>query len=298
MTNLLIKKYGLATLALFFCPFLVDASCGDITYYDRGEKAYATVPIEDCANLFNVDEAVGYTPRLIINDFEVSDGETVTVEENEQILIEYNISPERYGSFFGNDLYAKTESGYKQIIFGFGGDYFLDGLPEGDYVAVYISETLTVSDNSLRTWQNKLKDFFLPNIAYAFYEDYQEVTTISFTIEYKTPEPTGASSVLFLPGIMGSKLYEKGQQCGDFGEEQERWFSFSECEQLRLLTRFDGTSVNDIYTMALDEAVIDKIFISSLYDSFLEEMNELEENGEIADFVPFAYDWRLQLDDL
>jgi len=124
--------------------------------------------------------------------------------------------------------------------------------------------------------------------------------TATVLVTGEIPEPTtdGASSVLFLPGIMGSRLYEEGQQCNDFGVEQERWFSISDCEQLRLLTRFDGTSLNDIYTKAMDDAVIGQVALLSLYGSFIEQMNELEETEVIADFVPFPYDWRLQLDDL
>jgi len=126
-------------------------------------------------------------------------------------------------------------------------------------------------------------------------------TTVLVTgeIPEPSPEPTGASSVLFLPGIMGSRLYEQGQQCDDFGVEQERWFSQSDCDQLRLLTRFDGTSLNDIYTKSEDDAVVNKVLLFfNLYRSFIQGMNDLEESDAIADFVPFAYDWRLRLDDL
>ena len=157
MTNLRIKKYGLALLALFFLPFLASADCGSITYYDWGERAEDTVPIEDCNNPFNVEDTPGYTPGLTINDSEVGDGDTVMVEENAQILIEYGISPKNYGSFFRTDLYRKTELGYQQIPTSLDSDYFLNGLPEGDYVAVYISETLYFNYNHIRTWQDRLK---------------------------------------------------------------------------------------------------------------------------------------------
>jgi hypothetical protein len=208
-----IKKYGLALLAFFFLPFMAEASCGNITYIeyiDFNEYAEVSEPIEDCYNPFNTDASVGYSPILTLNDSEVDEGETVTLEENAQVSIEYAISPTGYGSFFMTDLYRKTESGYRQVSASFGGDYFLEGLPEGDYVAVYISETIFLIDNHPRTWTDKLKEFFLPKLAHAFYEDYQEVTTVSFTIEYRAAEPAGASSVLFLPGIQASRLYTDG----------------------------------------------------------------------------------------
>ncbi len=175
-------------------------------------------------------------------------------------------------------------------------DYYynkINDIVAGEYSLV-IHEYMVVP--VYRSWWERFRDGFV-NTAYADTPD-RYTFVISFTITEELPEPAGPSSVLFLPGIMGSHLYEIGQQCNDFGEEQQRWFSANDCEQLRLLTRFDGVSINDIYTKANDNAVISNAATQKLYDSFMDEMNYLEGKEIIADFTPFAYDWRLRLDDL
>lgn len=126
-------------------------------------------------------------------------------------------------------------------------------------------------------------------------------TTTATTTATSTPPTatsTGASSVLFLPGIMGSHLYEQGQQCDDFGTEQQRWFSMNDCEQLRLLTDSEGESINDIYTKASSDSVIDEVLGQKLYKSFFIQLANWKAEGKINDYALVPYDWRLRLDDL
>jgi hypothetical protein len=153
-------------------------------------------------------------------------------------------------------------------------------------------------NQSAPNWKQKLKELFLPKQALAFFPDYQEVTTISFTIEYTPTEPAGASSVLFLPGIMGSRLYEEGTQCGDFGEVQERWFSKDSCEQLRLKTTFLGESVNELFTTADQSSIVDETLGLNLYKSFLKNIEDMKNEEVIRDFKALPYDWRLMLEDV
>ena len=114
------------------------------------------------------------------------------------------------------------------------------------------------------------------------------------------PEPTGASSILFLPGIMGSRLYEESDGCDDEGIiEQERWFSTNECEQLRLKTDFTGQPLHSLYTKPSSDSVIDNIFfVSPLYDDFLQRLEQEKDNETIADYRAIPYDWRLKLGDI
>lgn len=110
---------------------------------------------------------------------------------------------------------------------------------------------------------------------------------------------TGASSVLFLPGIMGSRLYEESSECADESGEQQRWFSTDDCEQLRLRTDFTGQSLNTLYTKPSESAVIDNIFsLSPLYGDFLERLADEKEKETIADYRAVPYDWRLRLEDV
>ncbi|MFN3693354.1 MAG: lipase/acyltransferase domain-containing protein [Candidatus Paceibacteria bacterium] len=123
-------------------------------------------------------------------------------------------------------------------------------------------------------------------------------TTTATSTATSTATTTGASSVLFLPGIMGSHLYEQGQQCNDLGTEQQRWFSINDCEQLRLLTDSGGESINDIYTKASNDSVIDEVLGQNLYKSFFIQLANWKAEGKINDYALVPYDWRLRLDDL
>lgn len=118
-----------------------------------------------------------------------------------------------------------------------------------------------------------------------------------------TSTPAGASSVLFLPGIMGSRLYEVGQQCGDVGDEQQRWFSTTDCEQLRLRTDSSGMSVNDVYTKGQASAIVDSVnfgpvTVQKLYSTFIESLQNWKDTEIINDFALIPYDWRMRLDHL
>ena len=159
-----------------------------------------------------------------------------------------------------------------------------------------VSKEYPIYSSQLKlNWYQRIFAILSP-IAHA--QSYEIIThTLTFTLIEDTPEPTGASSVLFLPGIMGSRLYEESDACFGSGE-QERWFSMGDCDQLRLLTKVDGTSVNDIYIKNVDSTVIEETIGFNLYKEFIKQMDELEKEKVVADFIPFAYDWRLRLDDI
>lgn len=115
------------------------------------------------------------------------------------------------------------------------------------------------------------------------------------------------SSVLFLPGIKGSRLYE-GIGCGQ-SVEKKLWepsvissifrvlVGIGDPNVERLFLDVLGNSVcSDIYTKADD--IIDSAGGSDIYKTFIDEMNGLETGGTINDWKPVAYDWRLSLTDL
>ncbi|MFT7507655.1 MAG: hypothetical protein ACI92I_000819, partial [Acidimicrobiales bacterium] len=127
---------------------------------------------------------------------------------------------------------------------------------------------------------------------------YGAIYTLTFEIQEPAPVPTGASSVLFLPGIMGSRLYEESDACATKVSEQERWVSINECDQLRLITNFTGASINDIYTKPGESSVIDEVYTFNLYKTFLQELQDWKNDGEIVEYDVVPYDWRLRLDNL
>ncbi len=149
---------------------------------------------------------------------------------------------------------------------------------------------------SQRTIFDKIFDLFIKT-AHAQYIFQYNTYAITFTITEEAPEPTGASSVLFIPGIMGSRLFEEGAECAaEFGE-QERWFSFSECDQLRMATNFTGQSINNLYTKPGVAGLVDDVrIVSNIYETFLESLQDWEDEGAINGYGVLPYDWRLGLD--
>ncbi len=100
-----------------------------------------------------------------------------------------------------------------------------------------------------------------------------------------------ASNVLFLPGIKGSKLYkDDGSADGD-----TLWLPSvlsNDAEELGMDE--NGQSVNTIYT----KDILATIPFGSLYESFLEKLDDLKYAGTINDYQSFAYDWRKNVEDI
>jgi len=283
---------GALTLFLFSFFILTHpaaASCGNIIYLeevDRNVFQEDVIPIDNCDNPFNVDTEVGYVPNLTLNGETVGSGDIVTIEEDAVVDLQYSIQPSGHGSFYWVDVYQVTEDGYRQIAANAEtGDSFQEGLPEGEYVAAYISFTVFGQAQKTPSWLDKLRGFFLPNIAHAFYEDDPEVAIITFTINHEAQEPEGASSVLFLPGIQASRLYTDGV----LGSENRLWEPNRNEDVRKLAMTEAGESIEDVYT----KDVMDEIFVfGNVYKSFLKLLEALEEDEVIKEFLPFAYDWR------
>lgn len=170
-------------------------------------------------------------------------------------------------------------------------------LPKGTYTAVFFSGvggTVQVEPKSLF---KKLFDLIIPT---AYAQSYEfAYTTVTFTIANEPPVPEGPSSVLFLPGIMGSRLYEESDECNLFGgaDKVERWFSAYDCDIERLLMDVNGESVNDIFTET-EDGVIDEVAGQNLYKSFMADLEDWKEEEKIADYKLVPYDWRLRLDEI
>lgn len=111
------------------------------------------------------------------------------------------------------------------------------------------------------------------------------------------------SSVLFLPGIMGSRLY------GIEGvNEEELWVSNSDSLQKQMEMNTDGTSKNDVYTKndirrdndannANETGLVDHAY-GDLYRSFLNDLRDWKAQGVFADYAFIPYDWRLSPKDI
>lgn len=114
-------------------------------------------------------------------------------------------------------------------------------------------------------------------------------------------EAPAISSVLFLPGIKGSRLYKPSDTC-------DPDLSLS-CPSVKLwepsgnvllrelfLTSAGDSGRSDIYTK--DEDIVSEVLGANFYASFVNQMNALVADGTIPEWKAVAYDWRLSLDDV
>jgi pimeloyl-ACP methyl ester carboxylesterase len=168
-------------------------------------------------------------------------------------------------------------------------------LPLGTYTAVIESADIQVTQNN-KGWFKSLKDFLVP-VAYAqssYWLD-SDRYSITFTIANEPAPLSGPPSLLFLPGIMGSRLYEESEECNLFGgvDKVERWFSAYDCDIERLLMDVNGESVNDIFTET--DGVIERVVGQDLYKSFMTDLEDWKINKLISDYRAVPYDWRLSL---
>jgi pimeloyl-ACP methyl ester carboxylesterase len=101
------------------------------------------------------------------------------------------------------------------------------------------------------------------------------------------------SNVMFLPGIKASRLYKDGA----FGTEDELWapnIGGDDVEELRL--DHDGKSIEKVYTK--EDGAIEEAFLHPIYKKFLDNLKEMKEANVIQDYRSFAYDWRMNPEDI
>lgn len=103
--------------------------------------------------------------------------------------------------------------------------------------------------------------------------------------------PTCASNVLFLPGIKASRLYKDT----DHGTVDTLWPPTLFSNDLSdLALDADGNSMNDVYT----DDVLESAGSANFYKSFVADLEKKKQDRVINDFVPFAYDWRMNVKDV
>ena len=106
------------------------------------------------------------------------------------------------------------------------------------------------------------------------------------------------SSVMFFPGIQGSRLYKERL----LGGEDQLWEPNTPDDVADLYMDEEGNSINEVYTrdiiketnLARDIEALRK----KIYKSFSVDLDNLKTEGKIADWEPVAYDWRLGVDDI
>lgn len=98
------------------------------------------------------------------------------------------------------------------------------------------------------------------------------------------------SNVLFLPGIKASRLYTRSGS----GEDQLWPPTLFGNDLDDLVLNSDGHSVHDVYT----DDVLASVGPDRYYESFLSDLQGMQDDGTITGFVPFAYDWRMDVEDV
>ena len=97
------------------------------------------------------------------------------------------------------------------------------------------------------------------------------------------------SNVLFLPGIMGTRLYDNGEQLWDGNDEQVQ----------RLYLDESGTSESeDIYAKGVIDVFTAAPVDVAIYESFLGDLAEKKADGTIENYAAVPYDWRLAISDI
>ncbi len=112
---------------------------------------------------------------------------------------------------------------------------------------------------------------------------------------------TELSSVLFLPGIKGSRLYEENPLCLVPGENCEipLWLPISDLSAPGLFMDTNGKSIRNVYVKEGD--ILAHAYGQHFYDAFSERMGAYAAKPDSGDgwrWKAVAYDWRLSLPDI
>lgn len=112
------------------------------------------------------------------------------------------------------------------------------------------------------------------------------------------PLPTCCSSVMFFPGIEGSRLYKKNI----LGFEDQLWEPNTASDVVDLYANTDGSSINDVYTRDIikETNLIGNIkpLRKQIYKEFSDDLDNLVNTNKIHEWQPVPYDWRMSVDDI
>ncbi|MDP4000688.1 MAG: hypothetical protein Q8P83_00365 [bacterium] len=251
------------------------------------------------SNMLKEDGETAFTYGSDNNSFVTTSGDIITLHPN--LLFDPTSNP---GSVI--KLYAFNAS--CSVVFGFGP---ISG-SDGD-APIQVGPN-TVSYNTLNNqvvFNNGITHILHPNLlvryiwlevwdgkntadkkaTYSYLVDIQDVKNPTGSVE-EPSEPPGKRPVLIIPGIMGSKLYEGGEEVWpDLSSVLNQTKDQFLLDSLELDS--NGNSINEV---SVGE-VIKKITLVNI-DTFEGLTNVMEDNGYILgenyDFFP--YDWRLDLD--
>ena len=175
-----------------------------------------------------------------------------------------------------------------------------------DY-GIYNGNTTTVLNAENNFWGNPTGPFHTTQNSNGLGDRVSNnVSFIPWAGVYPVPPPCSTdcfSNVLFLPGLMGSRLYEQKNSI-----EKELWVSRDDPDHADLSLNEDGKSINEIYTkddtQKLDgdgdeTGIIDDVYSANIYQSFISDLKKWKDDEKIIeDYAFIPYDWRLSLQDI
>lgn len=143
--------------------------------------------------------------------------------------------------------------------------------------------------------------FRTPLGSYQITPDAYPISLNGTRLEVLPAGPAGISSVLFLPGIKGSRLYRPTDTCDPSVSLScpgvKLWEPSGDVLLRDLFLTDSGVSGRrDIYVKEND--ILSEALGSHFYSSFVNQMNALKADGVFVDWKAVAYDWRLSLDDI
>jgi hypothetical protein len=110
----------------------------------------------------------------------------------------------------------------------------------------------------------------------------------------------GISSVMFIPGFQASRIYK--QSIGSLGTryEDKLWEPNNNSDIEDIYMDQFGLSINkDVYIRdIINEATVFGLKTLNFYKSFSSQMDKMVDDGEILEWKPIAYDWRLSPQDI
>lgn len=277
---------------VFACAFFISfvnphnlqaqtEDCGTIT--DHFGDVH---PIENCTNPFNVDAEFPFTTTVMINGQEVTEGSVITVAPGAAMIpVDLTIDPPVFLSYV--QIYRHVGDSY-EIVTGdpFFGSAEMQITEPGLYSAVIVAEDAPMPVHN--TLFSRFATLLIPT-AHAFYEDYQNVKQVTFTIEIG--EENNPTSILFLPGIKASRLYTTRS----IGTEDQLWEPTFNQDVSQLEMSTAGESINEIYTKDVIDSVLGVV---DVYVDFLQYLDSAERDEMISDWHAFAYDWRYDVFDV
>lgn len=220
---------------------------------------------------------------------------------NSQLLYSKTIS---HGSATSSDMFPFAFPGAGPYMLTYTATY-----PDGTYPTNF-DPNICRSDVCIRP-QYSLEDFqkFMTNGANADPSTYGHPIPALFGISQFTisePNKPKYSNVLFIPGIMESRLYIQTSN----GTEKELWEPIHNDDMSLLAMNKYGQSENQIYTRDIVDSlysnnpllqdVVKKLAgdNAEMYLPFENFMDQLVQAGVIHKWEPFPYDWRFSPDSI